>query len=666
MRRTLNVRSLQGKLIAIIMGVSTGALLLAGLLILVADFYESRAVLVQDMTIEAKVLAANSTAALAFDDRQAATEVLGHLSVAPQIQVAAIYDHDGRLFASYLGSEATPSLVPSRPDSTETRLGFDLLAVVEPVYLNGARIGTVYVRTDLRTLYRQLWTALAGIALVTGLALLAAFVAASRLQRYVSTPVLALAQVAKEVSEQRDYSIRASHLTQDEVGTLVDAFNSMLDQIQQRDRQLEAHRTHLQEEVEARTIELTQANARLQGEIDQRNRTEEALRQSQEQLFRSQKMEAIGNLTGGIAHEFNNLLQIINGFSEVLLLQLSPLDPAREDLEEIIKAGNRGASLTSQLLAFSRRQANQPKVLDLNGFVSNMGGVFQRLLGENIELAINLDPTAGKVMADRGQLEQVIINLVINARDAMPHGGRLTFATANVEFDEQAAPRLATGRPGSFVMLAVGDTGTGMDEATKARLFEPFFTTKPQGQGTGLGLSTVYGIVQQSHGSIEVESEVGRGTIFRIYLPRVHEVVETAGPIIDAETQVVPARQSETIVLAEDEHGVRMILQKVLQAQGYHVLVASSGHEAIRMSQQHPGPLHLLVTDLAMPGMSGMELSERMLSLYPGIKVLYMSGHPNGGTEQADLGALRWSFLQKPFSPKVLAKRVREVLDGGA
>ncbi|MDE3242715.1 MAG: response regulator [Nitrospirota bacterium] len=665
MTRTLKTKSLQGKLMAVIMGTSAGAVLLAGLLILIVNFYESRALLMQNLTIEAKVLAANSTAALAFDDQPAAAEALGHLRVAPQVLAAALYGHDGRLFASYFGAGADRTLVPARSDAAETYRGLDRLVVVEPVFLNGARIGTVFVHTDLRALYQQLGTSAAGMVFVAGLSLLAAFVAAMRLQRYVSAPVLALAQVANDVSERRDYSIRAGHLTDDEVGSLVDAFNSMLDQIQQRDRQLEVHRAQLQQEVEARTLELTQTNTRLQGEIDHRNRTEEALRQSQEQLFRSQKMEAIGNLTGGVAHEFNNLLQIIRGYGEMMHLQLSPEDPLRQDLEAIMGAGARGAALTSQLLAFSRRQVNQPKVLSLNRLVTELGMVFHRLLGENIELATNLDPALGSVKADRGQLEQVIINLVINARDAMPHGGTLTFSTANVELDEQAACKLTLEHPGSFVMFAVSDTGTGMDAATKARIFEPFFTTKPLGQGTGLGLSTVYGIVQQSHGSIDVESELGRGSVFRIYFPRVDEVAEPAEPIVDTEPPVVPSRQSHTIVLAEDEHGVRMILQKVLQAQGYHVLVASTGHEAIRLSQRHRGPLHLLVTDMAMPGMGGVELSNRLLLLYPEMKVLYMSGHAHSGTERADSGDSPEPFMQKPFSPMALVKRVRELLDRG-
>lgn len=665
MERRVKTSSLQGKLMAVIMGTSAGAVLLAGLLVLIVNFYENRALLMQNLTIEAKVLAANSTAALAFDDQRAATEALGHLRAAPQVLAAALYGHDGRLFASYLGSGADRTLVPDRSDAAETHRGFDRLVVVEPVFLNGARIGTVFVQTDLRALYQQLGTAAAGMAVVAGLSLLAAFVAASRFQRYVSAPVLALAKTAKDVSEQRDYSIRASHLTEDEVGALVDAFNSMLDQIQERDRQLEEHRSHLQQEVEARTMELTQANARLQGEIDQRNRTEEALRQSQEQLFRSQKMEALGNLTGGVAHEFNNLLQIIKGYSEVMLLQLPSGDPVRHDIAGIIEAVTRGAAVTNQLLAFSRRQMHQPAVLDLNGFVTNLGAVFRRLLGENIELATELDPALGRIKADRGQLEQVVVNLVINARDAMPQGGRLVFSTANIELDERAARQLPAGRAGSFVMLAVSDTGIGMDAATKARIFEPFFTTKPLGQGTGLGLSTVYGIVQQSHGIVEVESEPGRGTVFRIYLPRVHEAADRADQVVDAAPPMTPGRQAATIVLAEDEHGVRIVLQKALQAQGYHVLAAPSGPEAIRMSQEHRGPLHLLVTDMAMPGMNGMELSSRLLTLYPGMKVLYMSGHAHGGVARSGPGDFPRPFLQKPFSVSALVESVRDLLDRG-
>jgi signal transduction histidine kinase len=644
MQRTLNAGSLQGKLLAIIMGTSTGAVLLAGILILFVNFYENRALLMQNLTIEAKVLAANSTAALAFDDQQAATEVLGHLRAAPQIQAAALYGHDGRLFASYLGPGAAPTLVPAQADAAETYRGMDRLVVLEPVVLNDARIGTVFVHTDLRALYQQLWASAAGMAFVAGFSLLAALLAAVRLQRYVSAPVLALAQVAKDVSEKRDYSIRATHLTQDEIGTLVGAFNSMLDQIQHRDRQLETHQTYLQQEVEART---------------------EALRQSQEQLLRSQKMEAIGNLTGGIAHEFNNLLQIISGYSEGMLDHLPPEHPLWPDLKGIIDAVTRGANVTDQLLAFSRRQMHQPKVLALNGLVSNLGMVFQRLLGENVELATELDPSLGSIKADRGQLEQVIINLIINARDAMPHGGRLTFSTANVELDEEAVRKFEAGQPGSFVMLSVRDTGIGMDQATKARIFEPFFTTKPVGQGTGLGLSTVYGIVHQNKGIIDVESQLGQGTIFRIYLPRVNAPAEPAEPLVGKKPPVAPGRRSETILLAEDEHAVRLVLQLALQRRGFQVLAASTGSEAIRMIQESQGQPHLLVTDMAMPGMSGIELSNRLLRLYPGMKVLYISGHANDVTDPAGPGEASRPFLQKPFGASALVERVCELLDRG-
>jgi signal transduction histidine kinase len=662
MRQTLNTRSIQGKLLAIIMATSACAVLLAGTLMLLVNFYEGRSLLLQNLTIEGRVLAANSTAALAFDDPEAAGEVLGHLRSAPQIRAAALYDHEGRLFASYFPPDGNPAPVPLKPGPDEAQSGLDRIPIVETVVLNGRRIGTVFVHTDLRALYQQIGTSAAGMALVAGLSLLAAFFAALRLQRYVSAPVLALAQVAKDVSERRDYSLRASHLTQDEVGMLVDAFNSMLDQIQQRDRQLETHRNHLQQEVEARTSELTQTNVQLQGEIDQRNRTETALRLSQEQLFRSQKMEALGNLTGGIAHEFNNLLQIISGFSEVMLLQLPAGSAIRRDLEGIIEAVDRGAAVTNQLLAFSRRQLHQPKVLALNGFMTKLGTVLQRLLGEQITLVTELDPSLGNVKADWGQLEQVIINLALNARDAMPRGGRLTFTTANVELDEQAARKFTGGRPGAFVMFSVSDNGIGMDAATKARMFEPFFTTKPMGQGTGLGLSTVYGIVHQNQGIIDVESEPGGGTTLRIYLPRVNEPAEQVEPI--ASTTPTPlSRRAKTIVLAEDESAVRMVVQRALEAQGFQVLAAPSGSEAIQLSQQHPGPLHLLLTDIAMSGMNGVELSQRLLDLYPDMKVLYMSGHAQDAIRLSGPGEAVRPFLQKPFSLSVLVRKVREVLE---
>jgi two-component system cell cycle sensor histidine kinase/response regulator CckA len=381
----------------------------------------------------------------------------------------------------------------------------------------------------------------------------------------------------------------------------------------------------------------------------------------EEQLRQAQKMEAVGRLAGGIAHDFNNLLTVITGFSEILLYRhLDDGDPLRQPIEEIQKAGQRAASLTRQLMAFSRRQVLQLKVLNLNATVADMDKMLQRLISEDIDLVTVLDPELGPVKADPGQIEQVVVNLVVNARDAMPQGGQLTIETANVELDEAYAHQHVSVQSGPYVMLAVSDTGIGMDEEIQSHIFEPFFTTKEFGQGTGLGLSTVYGIVKQSGGYIWVYSESGQGTTFKIYLPRVEEDVEPLKP--SAAPTKLP-QGSETILVVEDDQGVRTLAREVLEMDGYTVLEARHGGEALLICEQHGGPIHLMVTDVVMPQMSGRELAERLEPLHPEMKVLYMSGYTDRAIVRHCVLEPGMAFLQKPFRPGALARQVRQVLD---
>jgi PAS domain S-box-containing protein len=398
------------------------------------------------------------------------------------------------------------------------------------------------------------------------------------------------------------------------------------------------------------------------GQFGERARTEGVLRETEAQLRQAQKMEAVGRLAGGVAHDFNNLLTVIRGYSELLLGRLGPTDAMRKDMEEVKKAADRASGLTRQLLAFSRRQFIAAKVVDLNALVANMDGMLRRLIGEDIvELCAELDSSTGAIKADPGQVEQVIMNLVVNARDAMPKGGRLTIETRNVTIGKGARLDAVGVEAGSYVLLAVRDTGHGMDAETQSHLFEPFFTTKEKGKGTGLGLSTVYGIVKQSGGSITVESAPGRGTTFRIYFPRVEQEVQgTAG----GTEAIDSAHGRETILLVEDEPSVRGLVHETLRVHGYTVLEARHGIEALLTSAKYVGPIHLLLTDVVMPQMSGPEVAEKLLIVRPGIKVLYMSGYPDHPV--FDQGGVRreTGFLPKPFSPHVLAQKVREVLDG--
>ena len=377
----------------------------------------------------------------------------------------------------------------------------------------------------------------------------------------------------------------------------------------------------------------------------ERKRAEEALRRSEEQLRQAQKMEAVGRLAGGIAHDFNNLLTVITSYGELLLEDLSPGDSRRDDVEQIRKAAEAAAALTRQLLAFTRQQVLEPKVLNLRAIVAGTEKLLQRLIGADVHLTTSLASDLGAVKADPGQLEQIIINLAVNARDAMPGGGRLSIEAANLEQVE--------GRPGRYVLLAVSDTGIGMDEQTKARIFEPFFTTKESGKGTGLGLATVYGIVKQAGGFIWVDSEPGRGTSFEVYLPRVDE---PAAPAITRPAPAEPARGTETVLVVEDAPAVRLVTRQVLERYGYTVLEAPTGDIALRIAAKHHGPIHLLLTDVVMPGLSGRQLAGQLSQLRSEMKVLYVSGY-------ADTVESAGAYLQKPFAPEALARRVRDVLD---
>jgi two-component system cell cycle sensor histidine kinase/response regulator CckA len=385
--------------------------------------------------------------------------------------------------------------------------------------------------------------------------------------------------------------------------------------------------------------------------------------QLEEQLRQSQKMEAIGQLAGGVAHDFNNLLTGINGYSSLALQRIDGNHPIKSYLEEIRKAGERAANLTRQLLAFGRKQILQPKVLDLNSVVFDLDKMLRRLIGEDIDLLTITEPELGQVKADPGQIEQVILNLAVNARDAMPDGGQLTIQTSNVRLSEDYAQQHVSVVPGNYVMLAISDNGSGMDMDTRERVFEPFFTTKGAGKGTGLGLSTVYGIVKQSGGNTWVYSEVGKGTTFKIYLPRVDEPRDGSDAQIGAKPM---PRGTETILLVEDEEQVRQIAEVILENQGYQVLVAVNGEQALTLVEQHDNDIDLMITDVVMPQMGGRELGERLSSSRPGMRVLYMSGYTDDAIVRHGLMDERLEFIEKPFTADGLARKVRMVLDSGA
>jgi PAS domain S-box-containing protein len=384
----------------------------------------------------------------------------------------------------------------------------------------------------------------------------------------------------------------------------------------------------------------------------------------EQQFLQAQRLEAVGRLAGGIAHDFNNLLTVIMGYSEIVLSRLEHEHRSRALVEEIRKAGQRAVTLTRQLLAFSRRQVLAPVVLDLNTVVTEMDKMLHRLIGEDIELSLVLDPALRRVKVDPGQMEQIIMNLVVNARDAMPEGGKLTIATGNVDLDAAYAQAYPEVLPGPYTMLAVIDTGCGMDATTQARLFEPFFTTKEPGKGTGLGLATVFGIIKQSGGHIEVSSEPGQGTTFKVYLPHAEDT--QPGPAIHPSDLDVSLQGVETVLLVEDEAQIRSLACAVLQRAGYTVLDASNGLEALQVCARHQGPIHLLITDVIMPGMSGRQLGDQLISLQPTMKVLFISGYTDDALARHGVLEPGTVLLQKPFTPVALAHKVREVLDAPA
>jgi two-component system cell cycle sensor histidine kinase/response regulator CckA len=410
-------------------------------------------------------------------------------------------------------------------------------------------------------------------------------------------------------------------------------------------------------QVGVRMLELQQALADDRAEL---KRAEEALLESKEQLRQAQKLEAIGQLAGGIAHDFNNLLTAISGYCQLSLRQLNEDEPLHHNIEEIQKAGERAASLTRQLLAFSRKQILQPRVLDLNFLIMDLSKMLRRLIAKNIEFITVLRPETGQINADPGQMEQVLMNLVVNARDAMPQGGKIIIETANVDLDEGFASQYDTIQSGPHVMLTISDTGCGMEAETQEHIFEPFFTTKEVGKGTGLGLSTVYGIVKQSGGSIWVKSEVGQGTTFKIYLPQHLAADEAQADILKPAALL---HGLETILLVEDEAVIRNLVREILQESGYKVLEASIASEALHICEQYQEPIHLMLTDVMMPQMSGHDLVVALAELRPEIPVLYMSGYTDGAIVHHGVLDSDTPLLEKPFTPDALLRKVREILD---
>jgi two-component system cell cycle sensor histidine kinase/response regulator CckA len=408
----------------------------------------------------------------------------------------------------------------------------------------------------------------------------------------------------------------------------------------------------LEHRVAVRTAELADTVANLQREIKRR-------REVEGELVQSQKMEAVGRLAGGVAHDFNNLLTVILGYGEMLREEFGANSEVLDYAAEILRAGQRASALTNQLLAFSRRQVAVPQILDLNHAAEHIEKMLRRMIGEDIDLQMRLAGGLRSILADPSHIDQVIMNLAVNSRDAMPDGGTLIIETANVDLSDEYVGRHLDVQPGPYVMLAISDTGTGMDEATRSRIFEPFFTTKEQGKGTGLGLSIVYGIVKQAAGEIIVYSEPGHGTVFKIYFPVAEEVVET--PLVQP-VELDMGGAIETILIVEDEDQVRSLTETMLSRQGYQVLPAASGAEALQIVREHPNEIHVMLTDVVMPGMTGVQLAKLVRELRPAIRVLYMSGYTDASVNGAGVFTTDMEYLEKPFTAAALQRKLREAL----
>jgi signal transduction histidine kinase/ActR/RegA family two-component response regulator len=642
--------SINGKLTLVITLASSTTLLLATAGYVSYQVSSFRSAAVRDTETLAQIAGDNGAAALAFGDARAAGQILSALKAKPNIVSAAFYTRTGDALARFHRDAAARGYAWPEPRPEGPRFERDHLVVVRPVILDDESIGIVCLDADLREVVALVRRYLVIVGLVCGLAVVFAWVLSHWLRRLVSRPILLLADAARAVSQDKNFTLRVPGKGKDELGRLTTAFNEMLAEIETRDAALRRAHDEMEKRVDERTAELRR-------EVGDRQQAEEALRESEAQLRQAQKIEAIGRLAGGVAHDFNNILTAINGYAQLMIARLDPRDPLRKNAEEIQKAGARAAGLTRQLLAFSRKQVLAPKVLDLNAVVANLEPMLRRLIGEDVEFRFRPAAELGRVHADPGQVEQVIMNLVVNARDAMEAGGTISIETASVGVDASYAQQHLPMTPGPYVMIEVSDTGCGMDELTRSRIFEPFFTTKEK--GTGLGLSTVYGIVKQSGGYVWVYSEPGQGTTFKVYLPR----VEQAADALNVPAASEPVRGSETVLLVEDDELVRGLALDVLELSGYTVLEAPHGGEAILLCERHAGTIDLMVSDVVMPHLSGRQLLDRVRPLRPEMKVLFMSGYTAGAIEDRGVLSPGTNFIQKPFSPDDFTRKVREVLD---
>jgi PAS domain S-box-containing protein len=763
--------SVRKKLMLVGLSVTAVALLIAGIAALITDYQLLKKSTIRRLSIEASILGDNCTAALTFNDRQGASEVLETVKSLGTMELVVIFNKEGEIFSAYR-QHGNDSAVPStdRPDGAV--FSFGGIDVFKTILLDGEPIGRIYLRSSPEEITRRVTGFILFLLVSITCSMFIAYLLLSRLQLGITSPVLELAQLMKEVSEERKYSVRAPVRSGDEFGQLAMGFNEMIEQLQKREQELNSHRLSLQQLVTARTEDLARANELLEKELEGRVKAQRALMMSaqewretfdaisdqvalvskegkiircnkatqklldmpfswvieraccdllhdhgadlsrcplhiaslslksatvdmqrgtrwyrvtvdpilgdqgrptawvhimsditdrkdlQDKLNQSQKMEAVGRLAGGVAHDFNNILSVIISYSNFVLQELPPDSPMAADLQQIKASGERAAALTRQLLAFSRKQVVNPEVLSVANLIKNLSKMLGRLIGEHIQMELRLPENTGFVYMDPSQLEGILVNLTVNSRDAMPTGGRLIIETMDVKVPPSVASAQGV-PPGDYVAVAVRDTGTGMSRETLSKVFEPFFTTKPKGKGTGLGLSMVYGAVKQGGGFVEVQSELGTGTNFIVYLKRV------ADPAESPEVSKIPADLSgngETVLLVEDEESVRISIFRILTGNGYSVTEAANGMEALEIFKQGKSNIRFVLTDIVMPGISGVELGRLLLEQSPDLKILYMTGYSEEALSEQNVHTGKLNLITKPFRQEDLLKKIKEGL----
>ena len=629
-------------------------LLIGGIALFISLYFPSR---LERLAIErvkaqstslGEVTAYSASAAVFFEDKASLNEVLEALRQDREVLYAVLLDESGDLIASFNQGKAQQSSFLRSGNSGQISEDGTVYQRMTPILKDGQKIGELYLGSSLDRVRAEVAASQWNVAFVSLVIFVLGMLGGLIASFMMTAPLKQMVQTVDNLAKG-GFKHRAVVSSKDEIGQLAGAFNEMVDSLESAHVELQEMNRTLERRVEDRT-------KALQEEMDQRKEIEE-------QLLQAQKMEAIGRLSGGVAHDFNNILTAIIGYSDLLLIRASKGKTNWEYVRQIKKAAERAASLTQQLLAFSRKQVLRPRLLDMHSLVCETEKMLRRLIGEDIDLEVISEPNLGHVKADPGQIQQVILNLAVNARDAMPKGGRLSIETAVTQVDQCRAAQSPGLNSGDYVTLTVSDNGSGMDGETLLHIFEPFYTTKGPGEGTGLGLATVYGVVKQSGGYITVYSEPGNGSKFRIYLP----LVDLPAQLMDSQEvdNLLPVEGSETILLVEDEEPVRTLTRKMLESRGYAVLEASHGREALETSERYREPIHLIITDMVMPLMSGTEVAETLLAARPETKVLFISGYSEQAIARQGALASRGEFLPKPFTLQDLSQKVHQVLNTG-